>query len=63
MNLKQPIASLNKNELKMEGLRAPRQKHAAKKRGHKSASKSKKPAKKAKKAKAKKSAIYKMILA
>ncbi len=58
MILKQPIASLHKSELKMEGLAIPRKKKSCSRK--KSASK--KAKKSTKKTAKKKSATYKMIL-
>ena len=59
MKLKQPIASLHKSELKMEGLIIPRKKRSCSRK--KSASKRAK--KGTKKTAKRKSATYKMILA
>ena len=59
MKLKQPIASLHKSELKMEGLKIPRKKRSCSRK--KSASK--KAKKGTKKTAKQKSATYKMILA
>ena len=59
MNLKQPIASLHKSELKMEGLTIPRKKRSCSRK--KSASKKAKNG--TKKTAKRKSATYKMILA
>ena len=60
MNLKQPIASLHKSELKMEGLPIPRQKHSCSRK--RSASNKIKKAKK-KSTNKQKATTYKMILA
>jgi len=59
MKLKQPIASLHKSELKMEGLTIPRKKRSCSRK--KSASKRAK--KGTKKTAKRKGATYKMILA